>query len=688
MKPRAIRIVTTLAILLGPLSGAVPALAAPPGPTPIDVGPEIREWDADASRLDLSAEALAEVTASPATTSTPLTSCTLATKIWLILNDFTGAYQLATFDLVAESDMSQIWVQRNLAWPTGDPRLTPEIFCEQAEYMLGEFDDNIYPTEIDFFGTPDAHDGSNSTLVVPSLGIGPGYYDDPAGRQVVLVSNIRDDNYYDPTYPLYIAGFYSPSFEFYFDRNVMSIDAFDWADRTGPDGSRPFLYEGVFAHEYQHLLHDDYDSDEESWVNEGLSDFAELLTGYGHPDSHVQATADLPENSLVVWGDQGDLEILSDYGHAYMFMLYLKEQFGDSVLQDLFLEPANSISGVNAALAGDTGKSFADVYHDYAIALLIDSKKAGGQWEYKSLQFNLDVGTPESPNPEAYDTPGAPPWGTDYLWIDSYLEGHSVKDVIGFSFNGLDYTTFPTAWSSDGDVLYSGAGDLLDNWAIFETPGGGTLSFDTAYDAEEFWDFGFVQVSTDGGHTWTSLANGYTTTVHDPSAHPKIVENVPGLTGCSGPVDPVTLICSLDTISMSFDLSPYAGQDILVAFRYVTDWAFTTEGWYIDNVYVDSTLISDGSDASVFSDITEILPINNDFTLTFVGIKTNGNGNSYKIASFDLDSMTEAGVTNIRNLLKDHTDVILMVTFDAPEGFTAYADYDFEFLFKENGPDK
>ena len=95
-----------------------------------------------------------------------------------------------------------------------------------------------------------------------------------------MVSNVRDDNYYDPTYPNYIAGFYSPTFEIYFDRNVMTIDAYDWANRVGPDGTRPYLYEGIFAHEYQHLLHDDYDFDEETLVNEGLADFAMIVTGY------------------------------------------------------------------------------------------------------------------------------------------------------------------------------------------------------------------------------------------------------------------------------------------------------------------------------------------------------------------------------------------------------------------------
>ena len=215
----------------------------------------------------------------------------------------------------------------------------------------------------------------------------------------------------------------------------------------------------------------------------------------------------------------------------------------------------------------------------------------------------------------SYHTPGAPPWGTDYLWIDSYLDGHSTKDVLGFEFNGLDYTSFPTAWTSDGEELFSGAGDLLDNWAIFETTGGGTLSFDTFFDIEQFWDFGFVQVSTDGGNTWTSLANGDTTDVHDPDAHPKVVANLPGFTGFSGDYPGSD---AEGWLNESFDLSAYSGQDILVAFRYVTDWSFTAPGWLVDNVAVDGNPISDGTDASVFKDITEILPINNDFNVTFV----------------------------------------------------------------------
>ena len=96
-------------------------------------------------------------------------------------------------------------------------------------------------------------------------------------------------------------------------------DAYDWANRVGPDGSRPYLYEGVFAHEYQHLLHDDFDSDEDTWLNESLSMFSEYMTGYVEGEDQYSTFQEYPENSLVVWEDQGGREIVADYGLVFLY---------------------------------------------------------------------------------------------------------------------------------------------------------------------------------------------------------------------------------------------------------------------------------------------------------------------------------------------------------------------------------
>lgn len=678
MKRKLWSVVGILALLLALAPNMVSAAPPPPRYDLIDIGPELRAQEPSEAVVEQpGAEELAgELAAGEALANASSTDCITATKYFLILNDYTGQYQVTTFNLMGEGPLSQVWVQTNLAWPAGDPRPTPVITCEQVAYLLGEFENNMYPKETSFFGMPDSHNGSYALL--PSLlGLPGDYYYDEAGRQIVLVSNVRDDQYYNPSYPNYIAGFYSPTYEIYFDRNVMTIDSYDWANRIGPAATRPYLYEGVFAHEYQHLLHDDYDSDEESWINEGMSDLAEELVGYFPAlQGHINAAAANPENSLTVWEDQGGLEILTDYGQAYLFQHYLMEKFGQPFIQALFHNPDNSITGVNSTLdMTNPGKNFADIFNDWSIAMLIDSAvPGGGRYAFNDFQFKLNVGTPASPNPEAYDTDGSPPWGTDYIWIDG-----NPKELAKLTFNGVEYSVFPTEWSVDDGMLWSGTGDLLDNWAIFGATGGGILTFDTIYDLEDYWDFGFVQVSTDGGYTWTSLANAYTTYEYDPNAHPKVIENLPGLT--SYITDPVT---------MSYDLSAYAGQDILIGFRMVTDWGTHYGGWWIDNVFVNDVLISDGTSTAPFKSLTEIIPIENDFRITFVGFsdKKSDKANPIKVVSMKLSDMTENGLYELDSLLKTSSKAMMLVTLEVPEDLTNYVGYTYDFTYANGGPKK
>ena len=111
---------------------------------------------------------------------------------------------------------------------------------------------------------------------------------------------MRDSNYYTPTAAdgkTYIAGFHYSLFNEYTNRNVMTLDAWDWTHRTGDGGvddsadpdyvacskylgrafgdPRPHQYEGTFAHEYQHLLEYYESPGEANFINEGLSDWAE-----------------------------------------------------------------------------------------------------------------------------------------------------------------------------------------------------------------------------------------------------------------------------------------------------------------------------------------------------------------------------------------------------------------------------
>jgi len=115
------------------------------------------------------------------------------------------------------------------------------------------------------------------------------------------------------------------------------------------------------------------------------------------------------------------------------------------------------------------------------------------------------------------------------------------------------------------------------------------VSFKTLYDIEEGWDFGFVQVSTDGGATWTSLAGPHTTTETDPSCY--FIAEVPGYTGTSD-----------GWIDEAVDLSAYAGQSsVLLRFRYETDPASLGMGWYLDDIKVTkgtTVILSDDAEAA------------------------------------------------------------------------------------------
>lgn len=658
-------------VVLAAFVGAqlVSAAAPPPDYRPETIGDRIRtaNYGLNSGVLQLAGDfAQAEAEAMAAVADT--TSCITDAKVFLALDDYNGYYFFDTFYLIAEGPLSQIWVQADMTFPEGRGLADPVVTCEQAAYLLGEFESNIYPTEVAFFGAPDYLDGSGSLLEAWGY-VPPGYYADSEGRQVVLVENVRDEQFYTE-YPSYIAGFYSGTLEAYFGRNTMTIDSYDWANRIGPDVARPFLYEGVFAHEYQHLLHDDYDSDEVNWVNEGLSDWAEGLTGYGIPDSHVSFFADHPENSLTSWSDQSGLEILADYGIAYLYQEYMYQNYGQAFIQGEFHNPGNGIAGVDATLAGlGASESYADTFHSFAVA----TYTKGAFTNPLLSDFQVNLGPAGNPNPEAFATPGAPPWGIDYIQFNGF---ESVKN---FLFNGYPFN--PMEWTSDGSVLYSGQGNLVDKFMIAEANltgvTGATLNFDTSYVIEDLWDFGFVQVSTDGGYTWTSLANAYTTFDHDPSALPAAVANLPGLTGDSG-----------GWINMSFDLSAYDGQQILVAFRYMTDWAFEAPGWWVDNVDIAGVFFSDGSSTDGFKGLNEVLGISNNYTVTLIGESVNASVPQYEVLTI-LSGGYVSDWASISALFDNNSAVIMLVTYDADQGVSAYANYDYEISnFKPDNPVK
>ncbi len=552
-------------------------------------------------------------------------------QLWLGLDDEFGFFYLKNYTLRVVGDHIEIWVASDedeissgIEFPAGDCRNDERVTLTDAqlEAMADEFDGNIFPKESQAFSVPPERDGTLSFAT--DLGLPADYWQGEGDNIVVLVDNVRDSNFYDfPNNQTYIGGFFTSFFNELTDRNVMTIDAFDWVHRTGanpPDEpvpgdicasrpARPYLYEGTFAHEYQHLLEYYEDPDETSWINEGLSMYAEALTGYVDPSIPITRTGfegalqcflgwgshqtaanpnprpGGPENSLTYWGDQGDGdELLCDYGAAESFMHMLADRYGAGVLSKLHRADQNGLASVRTVLRGAaSARNRREILHDWAATVALDSL-IDHEWQL--------TGGPRSPLPDRLARPrrrlgqrrrilharraaqrlGLRPAAgrRRQLRLRSRRSARSRSTARRF------LRPDPIEWVVDHDpplqpgdpAFYSGSGINFDRAIVYEVAvpkQNATLTFDTLYETEPFFDYGFVQVSTDGGKTYQSLANDITTNDVDPGAFELVVNNLPGLNGNSGGGD------TPEWVSTSFDLSAYAGRTILLSFRYITD---------------------------------------------------------------------------------------------------------------------
>ncbi|WP_232687322.1 immune inhibitor A domain-containing protein [Halobacterium zhouii] len=572
-------------------------------------------------------------------------------------------YTLRTFELREVGENVEVWVAANLSWGVAGDRPTPSISDEQAEHLADEFDENIYPKESEVFGTPNPRDGSNALL-------GPeGYYNttrNAGNKTVLLIQNIRDKNFYNPDYPLYIAGYYSPTVQQYSDRNVINIDAYGWSNVTEED---PMVgYEGTLAHEYQHLIHADLDSDETSWVNEGMSDYAEVVTGYGTPQGHLNAYEQMPSNSLTNWEDQGAINVLADYGVAFTWTTYLEDRYGQDFISNLAEEDGNGIAGVETTLDEVGAKTdFYGLYQDFSTAVVTDKYGTPPKDKYTFESLDLNVNTSNG-----VQTAGV--WGTDYRTIDT-SEKAPITDVTvsGTDFTDTEWSTATDPVTGEGEVLYSGSGNLLNRHAITRVNLSGTenptLSFDSFQRIESNWDYGFVQVSTDGGETWQSLGNANTDDSPAAGAHPRVKANLPGFTGSTDGWEHQTL-----------DLSAYEGNEsVLVSFHYVTDWAVVSPGWWVKNVSVAGESVETDSIES-YQSLRQATNNHVEYQFTFIGVKHNGN---YQIKQLDMRTFDGDGERELEQFLHNGNfeKVIVGSTWAAGSGESGRVPVGVEFTF-------
>jgi immune inhibitor A len=372
-----------------------------------------------------------------------------------------------------------------------------------------------------------------------------------------------------------VAGYYSSADEYsrlanpYSNEREMFYISLD-AARPGTD-----FYDGVLAHEFQHAIHWANDRNEETWVNEGCSELAAYLNDYD-PGGFEWVFMSHPDVQLTTWSQGGSAA--PHYGNSYLFMAYFLGRFGEDEVKRVVAHPDNGIAGFDALLS-DYGLTFADVFADWVIANYVDNiahRMGGSEARYTYPDHvvgpvSVDVthdGYPVQRQSTVHQ------YAADYVELKSSSEPAGTGDLTIEFAGDTQALLVPTDahsgeyawWSNRGDESDATLTRAFDLRRVEQA----TLRVWMWYDIEGDWDYAYVEASVDGGQTWDILP-GPSTTASNPNGN----SFGPAYTGQSE-----------GWIEEKFDLSPYAGREVLVRFEYITDDAVNHPGWLIDDISI------------------------------------------------------------------------------------------------------
>ena len=401
------------------------------------------------------------------------------------------------------------------------------------------FEEKIYPTDRHYFGsewTPGVDNDPRLHILNASVpGVG-GYFSsaDEHPQTIDPFSNEREMFY-------------------------INVDVY----RPGTEG-----YHAVLAHEFQHMIHWHQDPNEDTWVNEGASELAEQLNDFG-ARTIAFAFADSPDTQLNAWAEYPS-HSAPHYGASYLFMAYFAQRFGADLVRDLVAAPENGIAGFDRVLRETgTGLRFDDLFRDWVIANYLDE----GRYGYEAL----DVQVTPAETIETYPSHGQ---ATVHQYAADYIVLAPGPPDVTVVFTGTEMVKLlPNEPHSGQTQWWSNRGDGSDATLTrsFDLTGltEATLEAWLWYNIEEDFDYAYVEVSTDGGATWDTLPGPYTTTFN-----PNGNNFGHGYTGKSGGGDIPAWIRE------EMDLTPYAGQEIVLRFEYITDDAYNAPGFAVDDIAI------------------------------------------------------------------------------------------------------
>lgn len=224
-----------------------------------------------------------------------------------------------------------------------------------------------------------------------------------------------------------VAGYFDPSDEYANSPSNLHSNAREifYLNPAFFDG---FLEYAVLGHEFQHMINWNqrfriHGVVEDTWLNEGLSRYAEDVVGFGTAQGNssdatqLKEYLDFPEDtSLTNWAGTG-----ANYGCAYLFVLYLWDHYGGQAVVTSIMQ--GSTAGMTN-VANATGENFNFTFSRFSFANFFAGKVADASYNYTSLNINgtyggvvLNGAQPFVGNPPASDNFNIGPYVARYYLI-------------------------------------------------------------------------------------------------------------------------------------------------------------------------------------------------------------------------------------------------------------------------------
>jgi immune inhibitor A len=168
---------------------------------------------------------------------------------------------------------------------------------------------------------------------------------------------------------------------------------------------------GIIAHEFQHLIHWQYDRNEAKWLGESLSEIAMILCGYYTDQKHVIEYLNNTDSSLI------SKRHMVDYGACLLWGTYIYERLGIEFLGNLVREKEDGIKGFQKVLNNmNIEYDFSGIFGDWLVTNYVHENPVNDErFRYKSISLPVSPTIRHFFSLPVYETGEVNGYAVDYL---------------------------------------------------------------------------------------------------------------------------------------------------------------------------------------------------------------------------------------------------------------------------------